>query len=109
MAAIYSDARLDGGAGDADQFLVAQTEVLMGDRVFARHARAEVRRVVRAERERDPGLAQHRERMVLIGREDPQDDVARGAHLERDLPAGQLGDQVVVLDRAHAVGDTRNG
>jgi hypothetical protein len=52
------EARLDRRAGDADELVVAQTEVLAGDRVFAADAGAEVRRIVGAERERDPGLAQ---------------------------------------------------
>src|SRR3954454_12930358 len=73
------EARLDGRTGDSEQVLLAQTEVLMGDRIFARDARAEVRRVVGAERERDPRLAQDREGVRLVGGEDPEDDVARRA------------------------------
>ena len=128
MAAIYSDeplrvrqpghkvvaqcglgeARADGRAGDADELVVAQTEVLAGDRVLAADAGAEVRRVVGAERERNPGLAQDGEGVLREAREDPEDDVARRAHLERDLPARELGDERGVLDRAHAVGDPRD-
>src|SRR4051794_15418306 len=96
-AIAYSPATLApkyGGPAGPPRF--AQTEVLRGDRVSARHARAEVRRVVGAERERDPRLAQDREGVLLVGGEDPEDDVARRAHLERDLPPRELGDQVGV-------------
>src|SRR4051794_41503555 len=71
------EARLDGRAGDADQLLFAQTEVFMGDHVFARHAGAEVRRGVRGEGGGGPRGAPEGGGGVPVGRGEPADDNAR--------------------------------
>ena len=67
--------------------VVAQTEVLARDRVLAADARAEVRRVVGAERDADARPRAGREGVLLEAVEDPEDDVARRAAPRGRSPA----------------------
>src|SRR3954451_24065988 len=78
----FGEARLDRGAGEGAQLVVAHAEVLARGVVLAAHGGAEVGRVVGGERDPHAGVAQGRQRMGREAREHAEDDVARGAALE---------------------------
>ncbi len=88
-----------GQLGDAEAERTGQPAVLLGQ-VGAEHVR-----VVGVDRDDHARLDEGRDRVVLQPVEHAGAHVRRRAHLERDAPFCELGDQGRILDGAHAVTD----
>ena len=65
-------------------------------------------RVVAAERDPHAGVGELAQRVLLVGREDAEHDVAGRTALERDPALRELVDERRILDRAHPVADARD-
>ena len=92
----------------AAQLVVAEAEALARDRVLAADRRAEVRRVVGAQRERTPASCRRRSGCSRRLAKTPRTTFDVGHTSSTICRARELGHERRVLDRAHAVADARD-
>src|SRR3954453_23075983 len=104
---ILRESALQRRARDLDQLTLIHAEALARHGVLAADTTAEVRRIVRVQRDPNPNFTKRPERVVLIGGEDAGGGVAGGALLEHDAALGYLGHQRGILDGSDAVRDAR--
>src|SRR3954464_537805 len=81
---ILRESALQRRTRDLDQLTLVHAEALTRHGVLAADTTAEVRRIVRVQRDPNPSFTKRTERVVLVGRDDAGRDVAGRAHLEHD-------------------------
>jgi hypothetical protein len=96
---------LHGGSGQRGHALGVQVEQAGSDRVLLLERRAEHRRVVGVDADRDAGGDQGRQRVLVERGDRAGADVGGRADLERDAAVGQVGHEHRVLRGRDAVAD----